>query len=445
MAFIWFFHVPEHLVVYLIGQETEKSILPFSNLGNLESLDSKKLNNKPKISHRSDQNNQESNLTDTSLDKNQTLISDKELEFLLFGSITEDTIKDYDEAEHEAKEKIKLNNWLPSVSASFGYGFSDNPMYGPYLRESSTYFEFETESFFLRQANSEFLSYIYFFGEGKRFFDLDRHKLTGIALIQGEHTYKPKNMAGSWGAKIRHTYYDQSFDFSDLGLPFSMQVQSNKSEIVPHFGYELSSNFKLSSEASFGIDRYDNPSENNSDQKMMVTLSNQPNKDNTLYAKIFHHSIRYMDRKRKDTDGIDFADGNLKTKKMGISGSWKKESENPWIHSLGVEFKYSQLSDNAGAYYDYDKISAKLSHEIKWEKWKSLTELGWSNYFYDQRSVLPGIKFKRQSFAFDFLISRKISSDWDAYFKWRFEEDESNVRDYEYYTNFWALGIKWEN
>ena len=123
-----------HLLVYLIGQETEKSIRPFSNLGNLESLDSKNLNNKPKISHRSDQNNQESNLTDTSLDKNQTLISDKELEFLLFGSITENTIKDYDESEHEAKEKIKLNNWLPSVSASFGYGFSDNPMYGPYLR-----------------------------------------------------------------------------------------------------------------------------------------------------------------------------------------------------------------------------------------------------------------------------------------------------------------------
>ena len=46
-----------------------------------------------------------------------------------------------------------------------------------------------------------------------------------------------------------------------------MQVQSNKSEIVPHLGYELSSNFKLSSEASFGIDRYDNPSENNSDPK----------------------------------------------------------------------------------------------------------------------------------------------------------------------------------
>ena len=125
--------MPEHLVVYLIGQETEKVSSLFKSRKSRK-LRLKKLNNKPKISHRSDQNNQESNLTDTSLDKNQTLISDKELEFLLFGSITEDTIKDYDEAEHEAKEKIKLNNWLPSVSASFGYGFSDNPMYGPYLR-----------------------------------------------------------------------------------------------------------------------------------------------------------------------------------------------------------------------------------------------------------------------------------------------------------------------
>ena len=69
--------------------------------------------------------------------------------------------------------------------------------------------------------------------------------------------------------------------------------------------------------------------------------------------------VIWIEKERIQTD--DFADGNLKTKKMGISGSWKKESENPWIHSLGVEFKYSQLSDNAGAYYDYDKISAKLS------------------------------------------------------------------------------------
>ena len=84
----------------------------------------------------------------------------------------------------------------------------------------------------------------------------------------------------------------------------------------------------------------------------------------------------------------------------------EKESENPWIHSLGVEFKYSQLSDNAGAYYDYDKISAKLSHEIKWERWKFLTELGWSNYLYDQRSVLPGIKFKDRALL---LISLSVA------------------------------------
>ncbi|MBT7650974.1 MAG: hypothetical protein HN553_08370, partial [Opitutae bacterium] len=112
---------------------------------------------------------------------------------------------------------------------------------------------------------------------------------------------------------------------------------------------------------------------------------------------------------------------------------------------VGAELKYSQLSDNAGAYYDYSKISAKLSHEIKGEKWKSVTELGWANYLYDIRPVSPGAQFEKQSYGVDLLVTRKISSDWETYFKWRYEEDQSNARDYEYYTNFWALGVKWEN
>jgi dihydroneopterin aldolase len=224
-----------------------------------------------------------------------------------------------------------------------------------------------------------------------------------------------------------------------------MQVQSNKSEIIPHFGYQLTPKIKLSAETTFGTDRYDNPSENNSDQKIQVDLTAKQSEQTTLHAKIFHHTIRYVERKKKDGDGTNFSEGNLKTKKLGISGSWEKQSKNPWLDTIGAELKYSQLSDNAGAYYDYSKISAKVSHEIKGEKWKSVTELGWANYLYDTRSVSPGTEFERQSYGVDLLVTRKISTDWETYFKWRYEEDQSNARDYEYYTNFWALGIKWEN
>ena len=384
------------------------------------------------------------NSENASANKENTM-TDDELEFLLFGSINEDGFPETESEKNDFIELAESRSWLPSVSASVGFGVSDNPMYGPYVRESSTYIELETESFFLKQSNPDYLSYFYFYGEGKRYLEVNDHKLSGVLLVQGEHSYRPKNSSGSGGVKLRHTYYDQAFDFSDLGLPFSMQVQSNKSEIIPHFGYQLTSKVKLSAETAFGIDRYDNPSENNSDQKIHLDLTAKQSEQTTLHAKIFHHTIRYVERKKKDGDGTNFSEGNLKTKKLGISGSWEKQSKNPWLATIGVELKYSQLSDNAGAYYDYSKSSAKLSHQIKGEKWKSLTELGWANYLYDTRTISQDIHFERQSYGIDLLVTRKISSDWEAYLKWRYEEDQSNSRDYEYYTNFWALGIKWEN
>jgi dihydroneopterin aldolase len=425
-----------------------------SNLGNLEIFNQGGSEESPtanKIVESSPQEAEENpssplspNSQNASANK-ENAMTDDELEFLLFGSINEDGFPETESEKNDFIELAESRSWLPSVSASVGFGVSDNPMYGPYVRESSTYIELETESFFLKQSNPDYLSYFYFYGEGKRYLEVNDHKLSGVLLVQGEHSYRPKNSSGSGGVKLRHTYYDQAFDFSDLGLPFSMQVQSNKSEIIPHFGYQLTSKVKLSAETAFGIDRYDNPSENNSDQKIQVDLTAKQSEQTTLHAKIFHHTIRYVERKKKDGDGTNFSKGNLKTKKLGISGSWEKQSKNPWLATIGVELKYSQLSDNAGAYYDYSKSSAKLSHQIKGEKWKSLTELGWANYLYDTRTISQDIHFERQSYGIDLLVTRKISSDWEAYLKWRYEEDQSNSRDYEYYTNFWALGIKWEN
>ena len=447
-------HPSEVLSQHAFAQVIKEPSSFVSNLGNLEVLNLGGFDESPSASKIVEPAPKEAVATPSILPsppsqnapaKKESVITDEELEFLLFGSIDEVGLPGTESEENDFIEFAESKSWLPSVSASVGFGVSDNPMYGPYIRESSTYMEFETESFLLRQANPDYLSYFYFYGEGKRFLEVDDHKLSGILLVQGEHSYRPKNSPGSGGLKLRHTYYDQAFDFSDLGLPFSMQVQSNKSEIIPHFGYQLTPKIKLSAETAFGIDRYDNPSENNSDQKIQVNLTAKHSEQTTLHAKIFRHTIRYVERKKKDGDGTNLSDGNLRTKKIGISGSWEKQSKNPWLDTVGAELKYSQLSDNAGAYYDYSKISAKLSHEIKGEKWKSVSELGWANYFYDIRSVTPDAQFERQSYGVDLLVTRKISSDWETYFKWRYEEDQSNARDYEYYTNFWALGVKWKN
>ena len=447
-------HASEVLSQHAFAQVIKEPSSFVSNLGNLEVLNLGGFDESPSASKIVEPAPKEAVATPSILPsppsqnapaKKESVITDEELEFLLFGSIDEVGLPETESEENDFIELAESKSWLPSVSASVGFGVSDNPMYGPYIRESSTYMEFETESFLLRQANPNYLSYFYFYGEGKRFLEVDDHKLSGILLVQGEHSYRPKNSPRSGGLKLRHTYYDQAFDFSDLGLPFSMQVQSNKSEIIPHFGYQLTPKIKLSAETAFGIDRYDNPSENNSDQKIQVNLTAKHSEQTTLHAKIFRHTIRYVERKKKDGDGTNLSDGNLQTKKTGVSGSWEKHSKNPWLDTVGLELKYSQLSDNAGAYYDYSKISAKLSHEIKGEKWKSVSELGWANYLYDIRTVSPDAQFERQSYGVDLLVTRKISSDWETYFKWRYEEDQSNARDYEYYTNFWALGVKWEN
>ena len=447
-------HASEVLSQHAFAQVIKEPSSFVSNLGNLEVLNLGGFDASPTANKIVESAPKETVATPSILPsppllnapaKKESVMTDEELEFLLFGSIDEVGLPENESEENDFIELAESKTWLPSVSASVGFGVSDNPMYGPYIRESSTYMEFETESFLLRQANTDYLSYFYFYGEGKRFLEVDDHKLSGILLVQGEHSYRPKNSPGSGGLKLRHTYYDQAFDFSDLGLPFTMQVQSNKSEIIPHFGYQLTPKIKLSAETAFGVDRYDNPSENNSDQKIQVDLTAKQSEQTTLHAKIFHHTIRYIERKKKDGDGINLSDGNLQTKKTGVSGSWEKHSKNPWLDTVGLELKYSQLSDNAGAYYDYSKISAKLSHEIKGEKWKSVSELGWANYLYDIRTVSPDTQFERQSYAIDLLVTRKISSDWETYFKWRYEEDQSNARDYEYYSNFWALGVKWEN
>ena len=77
-----------------------------------------------------------------------------------------------------------------------------------------------------RQGSRNFLTYLYLFGDGKWFEGLSEYDLSGILMAQAEHTYVTDDSAKSFGLRLRHTYYDQAFDFSDLGLP--TQCRSNR-------------------------------------------------------------------------------------------------------------------------------------------------------------------------------------------------------------------------
>ena len=147
---------------------------------------------------------------------------------MLFG---EDAIEEEPQPVEELPDRKK---WIPSFSYKLGFGYSDNPMYGPYVREESGYLEMESELFVLRQGSRNLLTYLYLFGDGKRFDGLPEHDLSGILMAQAEHTYLTDDSANSFGLRLRHTYYDQAFDFSDLGLPTRCRSNrtSRKSSLI---------------------------------------------------------------------------------------------------------------------------------------------------------------------------------------------------------------------
>jgi hypothetical protein len=365
-------------------------------------------------------------------------ISEEEIKEMLFGA---DEMEEVVESGEEFTDEKK---WFPSLSAKFGVGYSDNPMYGPYIREESAYIEMESELFLLRQGSPNYLTYLYLFGEGKHFDGLPQYDLSGILLAQAEHTYVTDNASNSFGLRLRHTYYDQAFDFSDLGLPYSMQIQSNKSEMIPHLSHRFSDNITAKIEVSAGSERFDDPSENNSDQQIRVALDWQLTEKLNLEAKLSGRSVDYDAREKREADGSLLPDGKLETNKVGFALTLGHQFSSPWLKSVEWEGRINQLEDNAGGYYDYEKIGTSLSHSAKWKKWLLETELSWSQFNYEQRTVLSGEKFDRQGFESQLILTREINENWNAYLKWNREEDQSNSRDYEYFSNFYSIGVSWE-
>ena len=364
--------------------------------------------------------------------------SEDELKEMLFG---EDAIEEEPQAVEELPDRKK---WIPSFSYKLGFGYSDNPMYGPYVREESGYLEMESELFVLRQGSSNALTYLYLFGDGKWFEGLPEYDLSGILMAQAEHTYVTDDSANSFGLRLRHTFYDQAFDFSDLGLPYSMQVQSNKSEVIPHLSHRFTDKVTAKIEVSAGSERFDDPSENNSDQQLRIALDWQVTEKVNLESKISGRSVDYDARRRRASDGSLMTDGKLETEKLGLAFSIEREFTPPWINEIGLNLKVDQLEDNAGGYYDYERLGAGFSYSAKWEKWLLEFDLGWNQFRYDQRTVSSGERFERKGFTNQLMLTRVINENWNAYLKWNREEDQSNSRDYEYFSNFYSIGISWD-
>ena len=370
---------------------------------------------------------------DSVIDQNNS-ITDQELREMLFGDTASISTA------QNIERKIK---WIPSYTLESGIGFSDNPLYGPYTREEANFLENSLEGFFLIQTKPEYFSYLYLYGEGKIYEELTEHKTTSIYLGQFEHAYTPTGSKETYGFRLRHTFYDQGFDFSELGLPYSLSVQSNNSEMYAYLSNKFSDELTTVIEFSLGSENFREITDDNKDKGISVAVKGTPDFLNwTLETEYLQK--KYKERSKRNWDAALISGGELETEKLNFSLTTEKEYDALPFENSRAKFMWSTLQDNGGGYYNYDKISLLLKQELLISSCEIELTIGGSKTKYDKRVTDSGKVFERRSLTNGLSITRKISEDLDVYFRWSREEDFSNSRGYEYFSNFLSTGIIWE-
>ena len=351
----------------------------------------------------------------------------------------------------EEPERVELkeepeSKWISSYSGETGAGYSDNPLYGPFIREDAPYMESSIEAFFLKDGGSGAFSYLYLFGEGKVFEGLPEYKTSSILLGQFDHSINPFQSVVTYGIRFRHTFYDQAFDFSELGLPYRIKVQSNKTECIPYVVYKFSDEIKATLELIGGKEDYRKISDDNQFKAIALALKGSSNFGSWKLATKFYEK-NYQDRLKRKSDGSLFSFDSVETKRIQLSIGMDHTFEIPTFRNSSANLRLDRLSDQAGAYYDHKKISLALEQEIEFHPYEIALSTDLSKTQYDQRTINTGERFERDGLQFGVSIKREIpeiSEKLDLYLRWSREEDFSNDRDYEYFSNFWSFGISWE-
>ena len=337
------------------------------------------------------------------------------------------------------KNKIK---WLPSYTLELGIGFSDNPLYGPFLQEEATFWENSLEGFFLIESLPEYFTYLYLYGEGKIYEELPDPKTSSIYLGQFEHAYTPSGSNHTYGFRIRYTHYDQGFDFSDLGLPYSISIQSDKTEIIPYLSAEISTNLSATVEILLGREDFQKITDDNEETGISLEFEGSFDFFRWKFQSEYVEK-KYEERSRRDWDATVMA-GILETERVNLSLTFEKNLDQETLKDSWFKLSWISLRDDGGGYFDYEKLSLSLRQELQISAYQIEFSLGGGQITYDRRLTDSGEIFKRDSLTSGLSINRKISKNLDAYFRWTREEDFSSARDYEYSANFWSIGVAWE-
>ena len=334
-------------------------------------------------------------------------------------------------------------SWIPSYTIESGIGFSDNPLFGPFIRQEATYWENSLEGFFLIESKPEYFTYLYLYGEGKIYEELPEQKSSAIYLGQFEHAYTPNFTDHTFGFRLRHTYYDQGFDFSELGLPYSMSIQSKKSEIIPYFSNRFSDKLTATIEFSIGNEDFKTISDDNHETGISFSVEGS----NALLdwnIQTEYLQKGYDERPKRNWNGSLLVGAALETEKINLSLEIEKENYLGFFKNSKATLLWSKLNDDGGGYYDYEKLSLSLKKEFEISLYLVEISLVGSKINYDKRQIGSGELFERENLTNGLSINRVLSENLETYFRWSREEDFSNSRDYEYTSNFWSLGVIWE-
>jgi hypothetical protein len=393
----------------------------------------------PPVGFSSAKEDEEPILTLSDQKENTTLpvlaLTDEEIDDLLFG--------EFNDLESEETEIIEESDWLQFYLVELGTGYADNPLYAAYNPESSGYADLSAESFWVYQPNTSQKALLYFYGEGKKFFDLDEQDSSGLFLALFDHSYQAEGLPLSFGQKLQHTYYNQGMDFSDLGTSNRMKITSNKSQFSARMEWEDDKQMKAVWELGIGRGSLREFPDQSTDLALGFTLGKKGNRWMDWEGKYFHKTTDYKDRNAKDGSGTE-VDGKVKLRETGASFSLKPTFENRFSQGTKVKAGFARARNGNGGYYDFNRWKVSISKDIEIDSWESTFSLGYKSTEYLERLTDKNEKFEKNGWNVDLRISRKIHSYWKTFASWMHEEDQSNDPDYSYQSNFWSLGLSWE-
>lgn len=362
-------------------------------------------------------------------------LTDEEIEELLFGDLNDE--------ETDEPEILEESNWMKFYLFELGIGHADNPLYAAHTPQTSGYAEITAESFFIHQSAPSRKALLYFYGEGKKFTELDEQDSAGLLLALLDYTYQPDASPFSFGQKLQHTYNNQGMDFSDLETPYRTKITSNKSQASTRMAWENENQMKAVCEIGLGKSSLEKFADQNSEFSLGFTLGKKGNRWMDWEGKYFHKATDFKDRWAKDGSGSKI-DGKVKIHESGASLSLEPKFENRFSEGTKVKTAFTRARNGDGGYYDFNRWKISVSKELEIDPWESTFSLRYKSTDYLERLTDKNEKFQKNGWNLDLRISRLINSHWKTFLKWTGEEDQSNDPDYSYQSNFWSWGLSWE-